>query len=464
MKNKRNTMGIIVLSIILLALAAIPIKNYTSKLLYKVNNYLPDNLYVDNLHLGGKTLGQALEELNKLEGEQLKKPITIQYDNGTGYYISRSFNYGQLGYYADKSPIIEELNTIMDMNINTIKRFLYYRSIEKSRLDYKLSFNIHYEKYAKALEVFNNSTLKPPLDAKYSINLGKVKIIQEEPGYVFDKEALFKELQANKNISTAKLTVKAIKPAVTAELLETQGIKELISSFTTKFDAGNVPRSSNIRLAAKTLNGTILPPGATFSFNEIVGERTVEKGYQEAGVYISGKIDTGIGGGICQVSTSLYNAVLFADLLVMERSNHSLTVPYVPLSRDATVSWGSQDFKFTNNTANHILIYSNVTRGSITFELYSTKANKRVELISTTLSKNKAPVQYIDDITAPLGQETVVDKGHDGIQSQLVKKVYVDGNQVSTEVVSKDRYLAAIKIIKRGIRIPEAILEVEDEM
>lgn len=464
MNNKHRTMGIIVLSIIILALIAFPLKNYTSTLLFKMNHYMPNNLYVDNLHLGGKTLEQAIDELNKLEVEQLKKPITIYFNDGLDYHRSVNFTYSQLGYYADKAPTTEQLNIIMDQDISIINRFLHYRSIERSGLNYKLSFSIHYDKFLKALEILDNSTLKSPVNAKFEIINGKVQIVQEENGFVFDKEALYKELQVNKELTQATLNVKAVNPSVTTEVLKTQGIKELISSFTTNFDASNTPRSSNIRLAAKSISGTILPPGAVFSFNEVVGQRTVENGYKEAGVYINGKVDTGIGGGICQVSTTLYNTVLLADLLVMERSNHSLTVPYVPLSRDAAVSWGSQDLKFTNNTENHIFINSSTTGGSITFELYSTKSNKSVELISTTLARSKAPILYIDDIVAPFGQDTVVDKGHDGYQSQLIKNVYVEKNRVSTEVVSKDKYLTATKIIRRGIRIPNSILSVDDEM
>lgn len=463
MKNKGNIMGLIVLLTIISVLIAFPLRNYTSTLLFKINNYLPNNLYVNNIHFGGKTLVQATEELGKMEEEQLGKSITITCDDGLNYRRNMDFTYSQLGYYGDKTPIIEQLNSIMDQNISIINRFLHYRDIERSRLDCQLSFGIHYDKFLKALEIFDNSTLKAPVDAKYVISKGKIEIAPEQNGFVFDKEGLYKELQGNKDIKLAKLKVKAAKPSTTVDTLRTQGIKELISSFTTNFDLGNAPRSSNIRLAASYIAGTILPPGAIFSFNDVVGQRTEEKGFQEAGVYINGKVDTGIGGGICQVSTTLYNSVLLADLLVMERSNHSLTVPYVPLSRDAAVSWGSQDFKFSNNTENYILINSRTSGGSITFELYSTKSNKRVELISTTLAKNKAPVQYIDDLVAPFGKETVVDKGHDGYQSQLVKNVYLDGKRISTEVVSKDKYLTAIKIIKRGLKIPDTILSIDDE-
>ena len=132
-----------------LALIAFPLKNYTSKLLFKMNHYMPNNLYVDNLHLGGKTLEQAIDELNKLEVEQLKKPITIYFNDGLDYRRSVNFTYSQLGYYADKAPTTEQLNTIMDQDISVINRFLHYRSIERSGLDYKLSFGIHYDKFLK---------------------------------------------------------------------------------------------------------------------------------------------------------------------------------------------------------------------------------------------------------------------------------------------------------------------------
>lgn len=457
MNNKRSTIRILVLSFILMAIIAFPLKNYISRQLYTINNFLPNNLYIDTVHIGGKTLQQAENELNKLNSEQLKKSIIILYDDGKGYYQSSSFTYEQLGYFGETSLILEQLNTIMDKNISALKRFIKYKDIERTGMKCELPFNIHYDKYIKALEVFDNTALKPPIDAKYECNKGIVQIIPEEYGYAFDKESLYKDLLANKNLKSAKLNVKAIRPIITADQLKTQGIKELISSFTTKFDAGNVPRASNIRLAAKIVDGAIIPPGSTFSFNDIVGERTEEKGFKEAGVYINGKVDTGIGGGICQVSTTLYNSVLLADLPIKERSNHSLTVPYVPLSRDAAVSWGSQDLKFTNNTNHYILIHTTTTSGSITFELYSTKSNKKVELISTTLSRNNAPIQYISDISIPFGREDVVEKGHDGYQSQLVKNVYIDGIKVSTELISKDRYLPAAKIVRRGLRFPDKI-------
>jgi vancomycin resistance protein YoaR len=454
-KNINSRKFVIVLSIILLAALAFPVRNYCTSLIYKINTYLPNNLYVEALHLGGMTLEQAKAELIKLEEQQLEKHITIVYEAEGKYMQKSTLSYMKLGYFADVEKLMNQLEAILDPRINPVKRLFNYQRIEKSKLEYSLTYGFYYDRFIKALEVFDDSKLKAPKDAAYKCIGGKVTIEPEADGYTFDKDALYKELMADLSITTAKLRIKPVKPFVTTKQLEAQGVKDLISSFTTRFSAGNVPRASNIRLAAQIIGIRLLPPGGTFSFNETVGERTEERGFKEAGVYVNGKVDTGIGGGICQVSTTLYNAVLLADLPVIERSSHSLTVPYVPLSRDAAVSWGAQDFKFNNNTEHYILINCKAGSNTITFELYGTKNEKTVELISTTISKLKAPVQYIDDPTALIGKEEVFEAGYNGFHSQLTKNIYVKGVKISSELVSKDRYMTAMKIIKRGTKLPE---------
>ncbi|MDF2521149.1 MAG: hypothetical protein K0R84_1777 [Clostridia bacterium] len=446
---------IIILFIFLLILIALFIRNYTVNLIGRMNNYLPNNLYINDIHIGNKTLAEAEELIKILEAVKLDKEIVITYEDGKGYVENHSFTYGELGYFAEKKVLMDELTSIFDNKGNIFKRIWQYKSIERSARNYTLKFNIDYNRFAKALNVFDSSKLQKPINAKYAVVKGKIVIVKEEIGYMFDKQALYNKLVADTSLNAAKLQVKAVNPSITAAQLAKQGIKEKISEFTTRFDAGNASRSSNIRLAAKIINGTVLAPGEVFSFNTIVGERTLERGFKEAGVYMNGKVDTGIGGGICQVSTTLYNAVLYADLHVLERYNHSLTVPYVPLSRDAAVSWGLQDFRFVNNTDYHIYIYASASKSSITFALFSTKSNKTVDLISTTISKIKAPVLYKDDASLEVGKQLVEDSGHDGFESQLVKKVYVNSKLVNTGIVSKDKYGTTSKIVIRGTKLSE---------
>lgn len=463
MKSKKKRTVILVLTIIIIFLVLIPCYGYGSRELYRINNSLPRNLYIHDIDFGGLTLDQAVLELMKVEEEELHKKITILYDDGKGYYQSSSFSLKELGYYANISAVQEKLSSMMDKNKNLLERIVRYKRIERQGAKYDLAYDIRYDQFSKALEVFNSATLKAPVNARFQCDKGKIEIVEEEYGYAFDKEGLYRELLANTALTSVKLNLKPVRPAETAEQLAGMGISELVSSYTTKFDGSNKPRSANIKLAAEAIDGTILAPNETFSYNEVVGDRTAERGYQEAGVFINGKLDTGIGGGICQVSTTLYNAALLFDLKIERRSNHSLTVPYVPLSRDAAVSWGAQDLKFTNNTDHHIYLHSKTTSNSITFEIYSSKHDKEVELVSTMLSKISAPVVYIDDPSMMIGQEKVVDNGHEGFQSQLIKNVYVGGKLISSTILSKDKYLTAAKIIRRGTRVPDIFEEDEED-
>lgn len=435
------------------------LKVQISKLVYNMNHFLPQNIYVNGTYIGGLTIEEALHRLDLLEQVQQSKSITILYDDGLGLFQSSSYIYSELGGYANKESVAQQLYSIMNKKSNILKRFWRYRQIENSSLSLSLPFNIDQDKFMDALRKFDDSKLKQPVDAKLKCSDGKVQITPEEYGYVYDKETIYKELIKNPNFTTVKLHLKAVRPAMTTEDIEAMGIKEKIVSFSTRFDGSNAPRVANIKLAAKSIDGTILVPNGIFSFNEVVGDRTPKTGYLEAGIYRNGKVDTGIGGGVCQVSTTLYNAALLTDLEIIERSNHSLTVAYVPLSRDAAVSYGLQDLKFLNNTKHHIYIHSKVTSSTITFEFYSTKSNKKVELISTTISKVNAPIEYINDAAMLIGQEKVIEKGHDGFQSQLVKNTYIDGELVYSAIISKDRYQTSSKIVRRGKRIPDFMLD-----
>lgn len=142
-----------------------------------------------------------------------------------------------------------------------------------------------------------------------------------------------------------------------------------VSSFPTKYDASNTNRSGNLKIAADKINGTVLMPGQEFSFNEVVGKRTIEDGYRNAKIYENGQVVDGLAGGICQISSTLYNAVLLANLEIMERRNHSFTTSYVPAGRDATVVYGVQDFKFKNSRKYPIKIGASVGNGIVEFKI-----------------------------------------------------------------------------------------------
>ncbi|MYL63591.1 hypothetical protein GLW07_09535 [Bacillus hwajinpoensis] len=166
--------------------------------------------------------------------------------------------------------------------------------------------------------------------------------------------------------------VTILYPRVNAELLASIRSKE-VGAFVTHFRKNNLERTSNIVLAAEAINNTVVFPGETFSFNQTVGKRTKERGYLPAPIIVKGELSEGVGGGICQVSSTLFNAVDQAGVQIIERYSHSRSVPYVKPGRDATVSWYGPDFSFRNNNQQPLLISAKVVEGSVVIRIYSSE-------------------------------------------------------------------------------------------
>lgn len=167
-------------------------------------------------------------------------------------------------------------------------------------------------------------------------------------------------------------------PKVTLDKLGEKAFPEKLSEFVTRYDASNENRSTNIQLASDKIDGTIVKPGETFSYNKIVGERTLAKGYKEATVFAGGKLVQGVGGGICQLSSTLYNAALYANMDITKRSNHRFLTAYVPEGRDATVSWGTIDFCFVNTRRYPVKIVSKAQNGILKVQFMRNKRRRRI--------------------------------------------------------------------------------------
>ena len=154
------------------------------------------------------------------------------------------------------------------------------------------------------------------------------------------------------------------------------GIESVVSSYTTTY-GGTPGRLNNVQLVAKLIDGTLIAPGGTFSFNDTTGERTAAKGFQEAPVIINGELQNGLGGGICQVSTTVFNAAFDGGLPITARTNHALYISHYPLGRDATVNYPDIDLRFSNDTDHWLLLRTFVGAGSLTVNLYGTPVNRR---------------------------------------------------------------------------------------
>ncbi len=301
-------------------------------------------------------------------------------------------------------------------------------------------------KEPSAQEIYNEIS-DEPVDAEYKIENQKLTIIDEKPGVSFDVAAAQAIIDQNPgDVITVPVTV--IQPQVTAEQIKNNLFSDLLGTYTSKYNAGDVARSHNVSLAAKKIDGVVLAPGDVFSYNDTVGPRTAARGFRTATVYVGNRSEPGIGGGICQVSSTLFNAVVLADLNIVYRTNHSLPVSYVPLGRDATVSYGSIDFKFSNNTNHPVKIVASAAGGYNKISVYGIKENKNKTIEITTeqiASKNYNTVQT-EDPTLPVGTVKVEEKGSYGSTHNTYKITKENGKVVKTEFLTKSTYLPADRI------------------
>ena len=215
------------------------------------------------------------------------------------------------------------------------------------------------------------------------------------------------------------IPLKTLYPEVTTNMIGTEAFPDLLSTFKTTYSTRDRDRTTNLTLAANKINGTVVMPGETFSYNTVVGERTIAAGYKEAPIYVNGEVVDGLGGGICQITSTLYNAVVYANLEIVERSNHQFVPSYVSASRDATVVYGSIDFKFKNNRDYPIKLVCSVSNGVAKFDIYGLKTADDYE------------VEISSRITSQTSTST---------NSEAYKILKKNGQVVSTTLLSRDTY------------------------
>lgn len=249
---------------------------------------------------------------------------------------------------------------------------------------------------------------------------------------------------------TLALPMKKIPPSITVESLRKEGIERRIVQFTTSFTRSGAGRIHNIQATADTMQDMILKPGEVFDYASVVERTRQNSGYREAPIILNGRLVPGIGGGICQVSTTLYNAALRSGLEIVERRNHSLPIHYVPLGQDATFSSGYINFRFRNNTGKHIQIRTIVQGKSITVKLFgSMPRNVQYHIRSKITRTIDPPVKVVRNQHLQPGEERVLQQGKIGYEVVTERIKLVDGKAVQTETVSTDRYQPKPRLVAR---------------
>lgn len=234
---------------------------------------------------------------------------------------------------------------------------------------------------------------------------------------------------------------------IDTETLKSMLFRDTLAATETKLNPNEKSRTHNVELACNYINGTILNPGDEFSYNKVVGQRTAARGFREAGIFVSGRLEEGLGGGVCQPSSTLYMAVLRADLKVTERSNHGMTVSYTPLGEDATVSWGTLDFRFVNDTEYPIKILASREGSYCKMKIIGTKTtDKKVEIKTNTLSTtNWQTVRQLDTSLKP-GTERVDQSGATGYRTETFK-IITENGQTTTVKANDSNYRKRDKLV-----------------
>jgi len=432
----------IILMILLLCLSSVLLYIYFQA--KKYDSKIFPGVYIAGSYVGELSKEQAETRLSASVQENLKEPITLFFKDKKWPFYSADFIEFDLEEAIERA-FLSGRNKFFPKNYITMLRY------KKNPIHLPLSAEFKKNAPEDLFSEIQASVYTEPKDAYFKINGDTIDVVSDVQGVELDVENMKKAiiraiLEKNKSVNVA---VKRVQPGKTREELLTMDIKFKTAEFSTKFNKALKERTQNIRLAAEKINGYIIAPDEIFSFNDVVGERTGEKGYKEAPIFYQNETVPGIGGGVCQLSSTIYNAALMANMEIVERSNHSLPVTYVPLGRDATVNYNYIDLKFKNNTGGYILLHTEVVDDTLTVKFYGNKkADDDIKFYSEVVRKIPPTLKIIKDYDLEKGK-TRLKEGSSGYYVRLWKIINVN-NKEEKELVSEDTYNAVASTLYVG--------------
>ena len=343
---------------------------------------------------------------------------------------------GKEGACIDTEKMLQEVKMCLN-NIESKADYIQIPVVQKEPTPIDIQ-KIHDEIYKEAQDAYYT---KEPFT-----------VYPEVEGIDFDVETAKKTLEEDKEEYVIKLTI--TKPKVTLDQIGTEAFPDRLATFTTRYDVSDKNRTTNLEIACKKINDKVILSGETFSYNKTLGPRTEAAGYRNGKVYEGGEVVDGIGGGICQISSTLYNSVLMSNLEIVERRNHQFVTSYVPAGRDATVVYGLTDFKFKNTRKYPIRIVASAKNGIATVSIYGIKEENEYTFVFNTKTIATIPptTKYEEDPTLPVGTEKVKRNGTNGLKTETYITKMLNGKAISTTLLSKDTYDAMTKIIIKGTK------------
>lgn len=402
---------------------------------------------VANIEVSGKTRDELAQMLYVWQKEQKPKPILISYDSSIFRIEPENLD----------CTIDPEATADAAWQVGREGSWwVRLKKIRDTRAEgWSIPLKIKYNegKLDAIIVQLQESVNLPPRNATLSLQAGG--IVPEVEGHEIDIAAL-KELILvavdKAEGGSITLPVRPVYPEFTADDLTESGIKELVAIYTSVFNIEDDNRTTNVKLSAQKINGKLLYPGQIFSFNDTVGPREKSHGFKEAMEIINGEFVPGIGGGVCQVSSTLYNTVLLAGLSIVERTNHSKPLSYVPLGRDATVADNALDFKFANNSSAPVMIVAETVGNKLNVGIFGQRIfDKNIDILTADQRLVQPRTIKKADPSLPPGETKVEKAGKPGYEVTVVRVIRDNaGRELKREVLSRDKYSPDNTVIRVG--------------
>lgn len=518
-KAKKKPIGLIV-GVIIIILAIICLVGFGVANLS--NNKILKGVTVASVDVSNMTKEDAITAINSLYSGATNRNITLVYENFSveistldidfGYtdaslLVEEAYNYGRDGNIFENNFIVmksylntsKNIETEAQINVNKLEtivnelmsgetifaeddkyevkddKLIITKGFEGKKIDYEtlasdiitalkekdiyvnIPVIISEPKTLDIDEIYANVHTEP-VDASYKSG-NDFEVIQEANGIDFDKTVAKQKYAELKSGESAEIELQVVEPKVKLADLGDILFQNKIAEFTSTYDTSDTNRVTNLQIAANKCNNTILYPGDEFSYNEALGHRTTANGYKTAHSFAGGKVVNTVGGGICQVSSTLYNAVLRANLTITDRTAHGMYVQYVPQSTDATVVDGSIDFKFRNDRKYPVKLVTTCENGVVTAAVYGIKDTDEATIDIETKILETIAYKTIkeNDSSMKKGTTKVVQEPVDGYVSEAYKVYYKNGKEISRELISKDTYSATNEIIKVGTKVTQVV-------
>ena len=410
-------------------------------------------VYIGSVDVGGMTKQEAHDAVDAYVDRLMQTNFSLM--GPIGYM---NITAEEMGITTDVDTVVEEANTIAKYG-DLISRYKETKDLEQENKVVNIPLTLDKQATANKIYEHRDELNIAAVDNSFRIENGNFVFI---PGKTGNEVNIVESVYSIRDFIHNEWSPEKTEIALVIDEVQPRGSEEELSkltsvlgTFQTNFGSSAAGRAQNVRNACDKINGTILYPGEEFSTYETISPFTQENGYGIAGAYENGQVVESVGGGVCQVATTLYNAVIRAELDVTMRYNHSMMVSYVPPSDDAAIAGTYKDFRFKNNMDTPVYIEGTSDGGILTFKVYGVEnrpSNRVVSFESETVEKKDIEVQINVSSDHDLGYIATTQSAHQGVVARLWKIVTVDGVQQSREIFNKSTYNSSPKIITVGVR------------